>query len=303
MPHISNLYRPEAQTILMFKEVFCLEKIDGTGAKINFNPSTNIIQYFSGGSPHEQFVALFNNESLLNSFKAMALPADKIVSIFLESYGGKIQGMSKSYGPNLKAVAYAVTIGECWLDVLASEKFVKDLGLEFVHFVKTTTDLKELDKQRDEPSVQAIRNGITTIAPDCSLINPRKREGIIILPLKECRTNLGRIIAKHKSSDFRETVTPRKVDPSQIQKFAEANQIANEYVTENRLGHVLQKIPNHSIEMMREILDAVLEDVLREGQGEIVIGDNLSSISKAIKSRAAVMYKNYLKGALTNSQV
>lgn len=306
MPHIANLYRPEAQVILLFKEVWAMEKLDGTNCFIKFNPADGTIHYASGGAPHESFVALFNEESLLAGFKAMALPADKPITLYAECYGGKMQGMSASYGKSMKFCAFDVKIGENWTNVPVAEKIVRDLGLDFVHYVKIPTDLKELDKQRDEPSVQAIRNGITTIAPDGTLINPRKREGIICRPLEEMKLNNGsRVICKHKNPDFRETKTPRKVelDESKIQKFAEANQIADEYVTETRLQHILDKIPSHCLERMREVLDAMVEDVLREGAGEIVVEGKESSIRKAICSRTAVMYKNYLKSLLTNSQV
>jgi len=83
------------------------------------------------------------------------------------------------------------------------------LGLEFVYYVKTTTDLVELDKQRDSDSVQAVRNGMGT---------GKLREGIVIRPLVELTKNNGeRIICKYKCDTFSETKTTRKIiDPKKF---------------------------------------------------------------------------------------
>lgn len=287
--HIENLYRPSAQYILLFKEVFCLEKIHGSSSHLSYIPTANsgCINYFSGGESYERFVALFNTVQLLKEIKTIGL-SDKEFTIFGEVFGGKCQGMSATYGKELRFVAFDVKVGDCWLSVLDAEKIVQSLGLEFVHYVKTTTDLKELDAQRDAPSVQAVRNGIT---------EPKPREGIVIRPLVEFTMNNGaRVIAKHKGEAFSETKTPRHiVDPSKLKVLEDAESVANEWVTAMRLSHVLQSIPNHGMEKMREILSAMVEDVMREGAGEIV---DSPAVRKAICSKTAVMYKNLLKSSL-----
>jgi hypothetical protein len=270
-----------------------MEKIHGTSAHITFktNPS-NINQwqvtFFSGGESYDKFVSLFDKDVLLAKFIENGFPVDKEVTIYGEAYGGKQQGMSDTYGKTLKFIAFDVQIGDCWLDVPKADNICQHLGIEFVYYVKVSTDLKELDAQRDADSVQAIRNGIT---------DKKIREGIVLRPLIELTKNNGsRIICKHKRDEFRETKSPRPVDdPAKLKVLDDANKIADEYVTVTRLEHVLDKIPDHSIEQMSNIIKAMVEDVTREGQGEIVDND---ATRKAVGRKTALMYKDYIKNKL-----
>jgi hypothetical protein len=309
MPHINNLYKD--QELLMFKEAYALEKIHGTNAKIEYDPKTQQIRFFSGGTKHETFVKLFDVDKLTESFKAMGI-FDRDVVIYGESYAGKEQGMSHTYGPVGKFIVFDVKIGDLWLDVPKAEKVAHDFGLEFVHYVKVPTDLAVLDAWRDAPSVQAIRNGITSVignnvldATDGvvdhpllgRLLNPRKREGIILRPLIELRKNNGeRLICKHKGDDFRETATPRPVvDPAKQKLLEDAQSVADDFVTPMRLQHVLDKLPGHCMERMKDIISAMIEDVNREGAGEFTPSPQ---VSKAIGSKTVVLYKEYLKSLI-----
>lgn len=291
--HINNLYKD--QTVLMFKECYALEKIHGTSAHISYDPATLELKYFSGGESHERFVGLFDGMKLRTGFTGLTLPPDKKITVYGEAYGGKQQGMSATYGKDLKFIAFDVEIGERWLDVPSAEAIVKSLGLEFVSYEKVLTELTFLDTLRDAPSVQAVRNGIT---------EPKPREGIVLRPLIEVTLNNGnRVIAKHKGEAFQETATPRKIelDPAKLELMANANAIANEWVTPMRLIHVLDKIPDHDMTKMVQILTAMEEDVLREGSGEIDLSVDAFRIKKAIKTKCATMYKEYLQGKLHES--
>jgi len=296
--HIQNLYRPEGQFILLFKECYALEKIHGTSAHITFRPSDGSIRYSSGGESHNRFVSLFNEEALVKGFKDLGSPPDKDVTIYGEAYGGSQQGMSETYGKELRFIAFDVQIGDCWLTVPeASEIVEKKLGLEFVHYRKISTDLESLDSERDCPSVQSIRNGVSFInnplRQDGGIDNPKPREGVILRPLIEVTLNNGeRLICKHKGDAFKETATLRPVvDPSKLKVLDDANAVANEWVTAMRLEHVLDKLPGHCMEKMRDIISAMTEDVLREAKGEIVESE---TVKKAIGKKAVEMYKNYL---------
>lgn len=305
--HISNLYRPEAQVILLFKEVYCLEKIHGTSAHISFNPSDNSIHYFSGGESHSRFVGLFKEDSLITSFKALTLLSDKNITIYGEAYGGKQQGMSLTYGKELKFIAFDVKIGDNWLSVPEAEAIVKSCGLEFVYYNKVSTtrvggvvssenpphieyivetDLTQINAERDRPSTQAKRNGI---------LEDKISEGVVIRPLQEMTMNNGnRVIVEHKRDEFRETATVRSVeaDPVKLKVLADAEAIALEWVTEQRLEHILQKIPNADMKDVPVIMAAMVEDVLREGSGEI---KDSPEAQKAIKSRAVKLFKDKLQ--------
>lgn len=316
LQHIENLYRPTGQDILLFKEAFALEKIHGTAAGIVFNPADNTLTFSSGGEPHEKFVALFNREQLLERFKQLGTPAEYTVKIYGEAYGGKQQGMSHTYGPVLKFIAFDVQIGKNFLDVPKADKVVTDLGLEFVHYARVSTDLAVLDAWRDAPSMQALRNGMSIfVLGETTLIdkpwvfskelggvvvNPKKREGIVLRSLIELTKNNGeRVICKHKAADFSETKTPRPVvDPTKMKIWEDAQAVADEWVTENRLQHVLSKIPGHDIGRMREIIAAVQEDVLREGAGEIV---DSKEVRNAIGKKTAMDYKKYLQRQISGT--
>lgn len=276
----------------MFKECYALEKIHGTSAHITWkqnpsNPDQRQLVFFSGGTKYDLFVSLFDKAKLTEEFAAIC-PPDKDMTVYGESYGGKEQGMSETYGKVAKFIAFDVQIGDCWLDVPKAEGIVKALGLEFVHYKRVTTDLAALDAERDADSEQAIRNGV---GPG------KKREGVVLRPLIELTKNNGaRIICKHKRDEFRETKTPRPVvDPAKMQVLADAEAVANEWITPMRLEHVLDKLPGHCIERMRDIIAAMIEDVLREGKGEIVESE---AVKKAIGKKAAVAYKEYLNAKL-----
>ncbi len=275
----------------MFKECYALEKIHGTSAHVSFNKSGDafVVGFFSGGEKHERFVSLFDQEKLMAGFKDLGIPEDRLpVIVYGEAYGGSQQNMSDTYGKELKFVAFDVQIGEYWLDVPNAEQICHKLGIEFVPYVKVATELAALDLERDADSMQAIRNGV---GPG------KKREGVVLRPLVEVRLNNGnRVICKHKRDDFRETKTARKVvDPALMEVLSDANLVAEEWVTATRLDHVLDKLPGHCMERMGDIIKAMVEDVLREGSGEIV---DSKPVRGAIGKKTAAMYKGRLQDSL-----
>jgi len=286
--HIENLYKQ--QTILLFKECYAMEKIHGTSAHIGWNCKWHSINIFSGGESHEKFCALFDMETLSNSFNKIF--PDTSVVIFGEAYGGKQQGMSHTYGKQLKFIGFDVKVGEVWLNVPNAEDVCKQFGMEFVHYAKISTDLESLTAERDKPSVQAVRNGI---------VEPKKREGIVLRPLVEMRLNNGeRVICKYKPDEEMETKTKREVSPEQLKVLSDAKAIAEEWVTNKRLEHVLDKFYfDVNMESMGDIIKAMLEDVYREGSGEIV---ESKEASKAIGQKTVQLFKEKLNNRLNGNK-
>lgn len=291
--HIDNLYKN--QDVLLFKKCYRLEKVHGTSAHINWrvDPNQNAelpLQYqlifFSGGEKHNNFVALFDQNALTEKLSELAL---QHVTIYGEAYGGKCQGMSATYGKDLKFIAFDVKIGDSWLTVPQAAAFCESLGLEFVPWNEGSTDLEELNTERDKPSEVAIRRG-------CG--SDKVREGIIIRPLIELTKNNGaRLIAKHKTEKFSERATPQKVvDKDKLVVLQEANAIADEWVTEERLSHVLDKLPQDiNVEGTGTVIKAMIEDVCREAAGEIVESKEAKA---AIGKRAATLFKERMKSKL-----
>ncbi len=281
---MDNLYKN--QDILLFKEAYAMEKIHGTSAHIGWNGK---VYYFSGGERFESFKALFDEESLIKNFQAMN--AEKVV-IYGEAYGGKCQGMSATYGKDLRFVAFEVKIGDSWLAVPQAEGVVRSFNLDFVPYVKIKTNLAELDFWRDAPSQQAVK---------CGIIEERKREGIVLRPLIEVVKNSGqRIISKHKSEAFQETKTKREVTPEALKVLTEAREIAVEWVTPMRLNHILDKFPEANIEHTSDIIKAMIFDVQKESVGEVVLS---KEALKEISKETALCFKQYLKNKLYKENV
>jgi hypothetical protein len=282
--HIENLYKN--QTILLFKECYAMEKIHGTSAHLSWKFETKTLHFSSGGESHERFCELFNIGQLKDKFGEIFPDID--VVIFGEAYGGKQQGMSHTYGKELKFIGFDVKVGEHWLNVPNAEDVCGQFGIEFVHYNKIEVSLENLTALRDMPSVQAARNGCGT---------DKKREGIVCRPLVEMRINNGdRVICKYKPDEQMETKTKREVSEEQLKVLSDAKEIAEEWVTNLRLEHVLQKFPaDTSMEAMGEVIKAMVEDVYREGKGEIV---ESKEVSKAIGAKAVQLFKQKLNSTL-----
>lgn len=248
--HINNLYKAPD-----FLECYALEKIHGTSAHIRFH--NGLVHFFSGGVSHEQFKSLFDEEFLKNKFSEK-FTQENDVTFFGEAFGGKCQGMSKTYGDKLRFLVFDVKTDGLWLRVDAAHQLTADFGLGFVPYVRGPMTLEFMDQQRDADSLVAIGPGMI-------------REGVVIRPIREMQMNNGeRVIYKHKRSEFMETRTPREVDPEKQKVLEEATAIAEEWVTPNRLEHVLQRVPFTSEKEIGNIIREMQDDIKREAEGEIV---------------------------------
>jgi hypothetical protein len=283
--HISNLY--QMQDILFFRQAYSMEKVHGSSAHVSWN--VNEVEFFAGGTKHDNFVALFDRQVLADKMAAIGEPH---FTVYGEAYGGKMQGMSKTYGPNLRFIAFEVQIGEVWLAVPQAEEVARKCGLDFVPYKLVSTDLAVLDAERDSDSEVAKR---------CGIVEPRHREGIVLRPLIEVRKNNGvRIIAKHKRAEFSERVSVPEVDPQKRVVLEQAEAIATEWVTAQRLGHVLDALGNpREMSATGKVIAAMIEDVEREAAGEIVTSKDAR---RAIGCRAAKLYKALVSEVVVKEQ-
>lgn len=273
--HIDNLYKNI--DIMQFKECYALEKIHGTSAHVRWKDGK--VGFFAGGEKHDKFVSLFDEESLGIKFSELF---DCDVVVYGEAYGGKCQGMSGTYGKELRFVAFDVNVGGIWLDVPNAEDVARKLGLDFVVWNKIPTTIEAIDKERDRYSAQAFKNGVAANAI---------REGVVLRPLVELiKSNGKRIISKHKRDEFMETKTKRDVDPEKLRVLEEAKEIADEWVTPMRLEHVLDKLGNpNDISKTGIVIKAMIEDVYREASGEI---KESKTAQQAIGKACAKLYKS-----------
>ena len=290
--HIENLYRESAQAILEFKRLFACEKIHGTSANISWKDSK--LSFFSGGEKHDRFVALFDVIKLDALFTEKFGVSEHPVTIYGEAYGGKQQGMSATYGPDLRFVAFDVKIGDSWLAVPNACALVESMGLEFVSWAEIPGTLESIDAERDRPSTQAERNGLGM---------DKIREGVVLRPPFEVTLNNGsRLIAKHKRAEFSERTSgyPGLLDETKKAALEGAEAIAEEWVTPMRLEHVIDKLKGSygrdlMIQDMPELIRNMIEDVTKEASGEIV---DSKEARKAISHKTVKMFKDRLHAAI-----
>lgn len=278
--HMQQLYK--SQEVLLFKQVYVTEKIHGTSAHVLWKNGQ--VTYFSGGASHGHFVSLFNQEAVKNKFIEL-YGQEMSVCVYGEAYGGNMQAMSHMYGKELKFIVFDVEVDEVFVDVPTAERIASKLGLEFVDYVLVDATIENIDKERKKESTQAIRNGC---GPG------HKREGVVIHPPIEVKKDKdARIIVKWRNEDFEERKTPQKIaDPSRLQVLADAEKIADEWVTANRLGHILDKLfPGETrpdISNTKQVIQGMIEDITREAQGEIV---DSKEARNAISKKTAQMFK------------
>lgn len=281
---IDNLYKN--QDILLFKECYALEKIHGSSAHVGWAAdSVADLIFFPGGESYDRFVALFDQQDLRKRISDLG---HQHVVVYGEVYGGRCQGMSRVYGPDLRFIVFDVKIGESWLSVPDMDQVATGLGLEVVPYQRIPADIAAIDADRDRPSEVAIRRGT----------GKHPREGVVLRPLIELTKNNGdRIIAKHKIEKFTERTTPQKIlDPARLKILEEAQAIAAEWVTPMRLAHVLQKFsPGAEMDQTRDLIRSMIEDVYREAKGEIVESKEAQA---AIGKRTAQLFRDWLASAL-----
>jgi hypothetical protein len=316
---IPNLYRPEIADILEELKLYAMEKIHGTSAHIKYH-ADGTLSFSPGGSNHQEFVDLFDQEKLIAAFREIAeasraarLPVPvRSWTVYGEAYGGKINAQAWRYGKRLRFVAFDVLItgedaakvetdpnaagtlvfttgapnSEHWLTVPAAHDFVTELlGLEFVHYEEVASDLPTLDAARDKPSTQAKRNGIEGDQPT---------EGVVLRSLTEKPAHhFDRMMAKHKRKEERETKTDFQPG-DKVAVYEAAQAIAQEWVTEERLNHVIQKVclaDAPSVKDFAKIINGMVDDVITEG-GEMLV--DTPEARKAIGAKASKLFKKRL---------
>lgn len=271
---------------MLWKECYALEKVHGTSAHIQW--SKGQLSFYSGGETHENFVELFDQDKLTEIFKSAEYPEDTVIRIHGEAYGGKQQGMSKTYGPKLHFIAFDVRIGDSWLSVPKGEEFCFKFGVEFVPYEKVPTTEEALNRERDRDSIVAMRRGMGS---------GHIREGVVLRPPVEVTLNGGgRMMCKHKRDEFREHKSPRQIDPDKQKVLEEAEAVADEWCVPMRLDHVLGKMTVNGIEpdmsKMADIIKNMIDDIYIEAEGEIV---ESREVQKAIGTKTVNLFKQRLR--------
>ena len=259
--------------------------VHNTSAHIQW--SKGKLSFYSGGESHDPFVALFDQDRLTQYFISRGYDEDCVVRVHGEAYGGKQQGMSKTYGPKLHFIVFDVLVGGSWLDVPNAESYATGLGLEFVPYELVPTEVEALNRERDRDSIVAIRRGMG---------EGHIREGVVLRPPFEVKNNGGgRCMSKHKRDEFREHKTPRSIlnmSAEELLVLSKAEDIADEWCVPMRLEHVLGKLTIDGVEPdmkdIPKVIDAMIQDIYLEGKGEII---ESREVRKAIGTRTVKLFK------------
>src|SRR3990167_1308511 len=273
---IKNLYANK--TILLFRQCHALEKCDGTSSYIHWDGKDLCL--FAGGSKHEHFVALFDQDALKAKFTEL-FGLDK-VTVYGEAYGGKLQGMSATYGKELRFVAFEAKVRDSWVTVPNAEDIAGRLGLEFVPYATIPTDLDAINAERDRDSEIAIRRGMGA---------GHLREGVVLRPLIEVVQNNGeREIAKHKRPECSERASnPKVTDPVEDKLWEDARSAAQEWVTAGRLSNVLSKLPpDLDLKDTGTVCKAMIADILVESEGKVI---DTQAVRKELGKETARLFK------------
>jgi hypothetical protein len=291
---ICHLYK--TKEIFKFKEICATEKIHGTSTWVYLKNDT--LHFHCGGETQKTFEPLFDKDFLLSELLTIAKENGwQSIKVHGEAYGGKQQAMSKTYGNQLKFIAFDIRVDmdlstDKFLDILDAEVMSKRLGLEFVAYEIGPPTVEFLEEQMMKCSVQAIRNG-------CG--DDKQREGLVLRPVKEGILSDGtRAICKHLNPNFRETTTERSLLGDKLKIYAENQEVADEWVTENRLNHVVSKFLHDKPDDKKmieksdigKLVTRVLEDIKIEAGNEIVWSE---AVDKAVRGRSGALINNLMR--------
>lgn len=286
--HIDSLHKcPEFFTT--FPKVYVLEKIHGTSTWFQYDRATKTIKFHSGGSDSTEFKNIFDVESITDTLSKTEYTR---VRVHGEGYGGKQQGMSETYGTDFKFIAFDVYVESenlsGYLNVDKADQFCAQLGLQFVHYHQVDNLPDIIEAEANKESVQAVRNGTG---------HNRPREGVVVKPIIESNmpgNPSKRAIFKHKNELFWEIKNRRPLG-EKLKIVSDISQIVDDWVTENRFYHVIDRIlvtkSDKKIVLtdIKQFIDLMVEDVQRESEGEVVWSPELTH---AIRRKAGIMFKN-----------
>ena len=300
---ITNL--SETHPVLLFKEIYCLEKIHGTSAHISFKKAEGkwSIEVMPGGIKITSFMHMLNKRYSLDTDVLQAVikhyentGVDELI-VYGEGYGGSCQKMSSTYG-DLNFIAFEVCKivdgREFWYGVEDAARLLEIIKLPFVYFDKGPSTIEWITSQRDRPSEQAKRNGQG---------ENKESEGVVIRGPVELFDNYGgRMMAKFRKLKFGETNETEEKAALSTEAVNDANSVADKFVVENRLDHVLSKlavaIPEITIKHTGTVIKAMVADIFTEEGKTLEWSD---AVERAITKKTSEMFRaRCIKGVITN---
>lgn len=316
---IEHLYK-HPDFFKLVDQICVMEKIHGTSTWIEKKGAKYL--YHSGGETSKKFCELFDQKSIEDELTKICEERSlSLIRIHGETYGAKQQKMKDTYGDILKFVAFEVRVadsnGDYWLNVSDAEAITKRLKLDFVPYKIGPNTIGFVEEQTNLPSVQAEKNGMGS---------DKLREGVVVKPAVESFVENGkrcsitmkdgtRPIFKHKCGPFWETKKPgillldeskkeKKLLTDMVEKTLYDQETTDNWVTEMRAGHVLDKMlhekpdptdsRNKCVDLadIKSFSDNMVNDIEKESVGEIEWSPELIRLMK--KKAMSILKKKVL---------
>jgi RNA ligase-like protein len=291
--HIENLNA--AKKILNNKKMYAQEKIHGTSARVTFHqhPNGKVEMTTSGGCVNSltfSSVILATVAPLSVVEAVMARLGVTRLVVYGEAFGGKVNGMGKTYGPKTHFWAFDVEGNGRWLEIPHAATIAKELGLNFIPYIETTNDVNELNRLRDLDSVIAAQ-----VFPE----GDKRNEGVVLKgPVEADGT---RLIAKHKQAWASEKGVTADVDPLRQSRIEQAEKYAEEWVNEMRVEHVADHLlrdldPSREKVLNKRDIPAFIAEIVRDVREEAKDAlPMMEEVDKEVARRGVTLFIAWLK--------
>lgn len=289
--HINNFYKDKR--ILAFKECIAMEKVHGTSTHIFIKKDETgkiSVGYFNGGFHKPVLEGLYPEDILKTIAEELFFPKCKdpnkarLIAFYGEGYGGNMQKMSHIYGKEKRFICFDVAVtsqeNDTWLSIPYAKDLAIKFGFEFVPYSIIPATVEDIEAEANKHSIVAEIRGC----------GKQMREGVVVRPLEPYTLNGARVVCKQKSKAYNELMHPPSPSETKLHLEKEAEKIAENWVTETRLEHVLDKFeePANDINFIPDVVKAMMRDVEREGEGEIEWNNK---VKRAISVKTATLFK------------
>lgn len=283
---IESYLKYKAQ-ILAVESVVVTEKVHGSNFRFGFHGNedyllgTHTSRVVAGREDPESWPKGHIVEKMLRWAVAAGLqerlhayrnahPGVRSLAVYGEVHGARCADLQYGMSESRVRLFGEVNQDSRWLDyaealAVIAELFpdfkTEDLLVPVLHVGPPDAEL--LRRLRDQPSRLAASYGMAQTS-----------EGVVIRPAKEAFNEAmkDRLILKYKSPLYEERASLRKADPAALPRYATVYDLLQDFVTEERLRHVLAKAVASGIvahpKNRDKLVEMLYEDILKEAAGE-----------------------------------
>lgn len=314
-PHLDSIYR--VSDIMLQDEVIATEKIDGSsfrfgiidgivyaGTRNRTILKVNKIEPMYDADGDYGFIKWMKDNNIRN--RLFDNFSDVNIVFYGEFFGNGIQ-KRVDYGPDKYFRIFDIRVK--YIDTLdfVSWDIIKSLSLRMrldvvPELYRGKPDPKILESLVVKPSVVASLNGVA---------EPKNHEGIVIKPIIPAKDRKGDwLITKFKNPSFEERKSKReKTSIESPEVLKSINDFVTEFVTEERLTHVLDHLRDKGIEVndiksTPHVLKEFGNDIEREGAKDLInSGLEWKQVGREISRASMLLYKQHLNKLVKNVRV